>query len=838
MDSLPTGSDELLYIKTNKVIVTIKGQASHPKAYGGEVLQKESRLKICCDDEYEFRLKGEQEAALGHAVGNTYLGEYITVPIFYEQQNYEIVIESIGDEIAEFWHDNYHLRNRITQVGSNKKILSGIINFGNEIGMSDFVIRIRGAEYLRITLEVFPSKISYKEDYKAIVEDVTTEIYNIIFDLLKKTYGEYKQNDKVGSSPVEFFAILYKIYADFINAADIVLNRPHHELKVKHEVLPNHKIKSTDIHSLRWLEKHPNCVSRSNEKFVADRALAVKKEVTYDTKENRFIKYILQSTAEKLKAFKENYICLQRQTDQSFINKMDEMIQGISRRCNSGFLLDVNAQGALSGMSLVFSMAPGYRDVYKYYLMLLRGLSITGDIFRVSIKDMALLYEYWCFIKLNSLLRNNPKYILKSQDIVKAQGNGIYVSLVQGKPSTVKYQHQTTQETIELSYNPKETNVPTITQKPDNVLTLEKKGTGTQQYEYVFDAKYRINPALPGTNYYTSIGKTPGPEIDDINTMHRYRDAIVYRNGASPFERVMFGAYVLFPYSNEEEYRNHRFFKSIEKVNIGGLPFLPSATSMVADLLDQLIADSPASAFERAILPRGIETKLAKVDWSVRDVLIGTMRDKKQFEVCLHEHFYYIPADKIGDDKFPIHYVALYQSKNIFGTEAGVRVYGEVTKCACVQRKDITEIPARLGTERRLYYRFEIKKWMYLESPILPKEMRFVKSFTNLFLLESSTEMPELWIRSEEEYRLYYELKRSVRNIAISENSEDVGFNFNNCSIIFDNQTIRLRGKNGTTKNYSISEFMKRPNAVFRQIKKDILLLEENAPMESDIKIR
>lgn len=341
--------------------------------------------------------------------------------------------------------------------------------------------------------------------------------------------------------------------------------------------------------------------------------------------------------------------------------------------------------------------------------MLLRGLSITGDIFRASIKDMSLLYEYWCFIKLNSLLRNNPKYILKSQDIVKAQGNGIYVSLVQGKPSTVKYQHQTTQETIELSYNPKETNVPTITQKPDNVLTLEKKG---------------------------------------------------------------------------------------------------------------------------------IETKLAKVDWSVRDVLIGTMRDRKQFEVCLHEHSYYILADKIGDDKFPIHYVALYQSKNIFGTEAGVRVYGEVTKCACVQRKDITEIPARPGTERKSYYRFEIKKWMYLESPILPKEMRFVKSFTNLFLLESSTEMPELWIRSEEEYRLYYELKRSVRNIAISESSEDVGFNFNNCSIIFDNQTIRLRGKNGTTKNYSISEFTKRPNAVFRQIKKDILLLEENAPMESDIQIR
>lgn len=217
---------------------------------------------------------------------------------------------------------------------------------------------------------------------------------------------------------------------------------------------------------------------------------------------------------------------------------------------------------------------------------------------------------------------------LVSQDIVKVQGNGLYVSLVKGKASRVKYRNRATQELITLSYNPKEIDVPTITQKPDNVLTLEKKGADVQ-YEYVFDAKYRINPALPGTAYYNSIGHTPGPEIGDINTMHWYRDAIVYRNGASPFERTMFGAYVLFPYSNEKEYRNHRFYESIDKVNIGGLPFLPSATEMVTDMLAQLIADSPDSAFERTTLPRGIEAKLAKVDWTIRDVLVGSLRNRE-----------------------------------------------------------------------------------------------------------------------------------------------------------------------------------------------------------------
>ena len=722
-------------------------------------------------------------------------------------------------------NDNYNIRNKVTAVGRSARILSGIINFGNEIGMSDLVIRVNGNDYLRIIAEVFPSKISYKDDYKAIVADVTAEVYNVIFDLLKKTYLGYRQNDKGGSSPVEFFAVISKIYEEFIRAVDMILAQPHHELETIREVLPSHKIKVTDNRSIRWIGKHPNHATRKSSHFAVDKALAVRKQVTYDTKENRLTKHILQSTAKKLISFKQNYIRLQRETDTSVVDKIDGMIQGITRRCNSGFLSDVSAHESSSSMSLVFSMAPGYRDLYKYYLMLLHGLSVTGDVFNISIKDMALLYEYWCFIKLNSLMRNSDKYVLVSQDIVKVQGNDLYVSLVKGKASRVKYRNRATQELITLSYNPKEIDVPTITQKPDNVLTLEKKGADVQ-YEYVFDAKYRINPARPGTDYYNSVGHTPGPEIVDINTMHRYRDAIVYRSGATPFERTMFGAYVLFPYNNEKEYRNHRFFESIEKVNIGGLPFLPSATSMCTDMLDQLIADSPASAFERTTLPRGIEAKLAKVDWSVRDVLIGTLGSRHQLNVCLNHRFYHIPAARIKGSEFPVRYVAIYQSKKLFGTEAGVQHYGEVTKCIPLRRGDITEIKARPGTEDELYYRFEIKEWKQLSKPIAAKELGFVKSFTNLFLLEHSAEMPELWIRSEEEYRLYSELKRAINDTTINDEDNNLGFNFGSFTLMFEEgQILASKGKQIFAK-YAISDFSRSPNAVFRQMQKEFSRVE------------
>ena len=114
--------------------------------------------------------------------------------------------------------------------------------------------------------------------------------------------------------------------------------------------------------------------------------------MNYNTKENRLTKYVLQSTAKKLIGFKRNYMRLQRESDTALISKIDGMIQGITRRCNSGFLANVNAHEASPGMSLVLSMAPGYRESYKYYRMLLRGASVTGDLLNISVKDWAIIY--------------------------------------------------------------------------------------------------------------------------------------------------------------------------------------------------------------------------------------------------------------------------------------------------------------------------------------------------------------------------------------------------------------------------------------------------------------
>lgn len=815
-------SDELVYFQTDLLTVTIKGTASHPAFPRVEFKEKESLLQVACDDPFEISLSGDAETLSTQSLGRASFGTYRLQPLFFEQQRYEIVIEPEEGHKVEFWHENYNIRKNVTPVGRKSDMLSGVINFGNEIGMSDLVVLVDGKSYLKLTIEIFPSKIGYKDDYKAIVADVTAEVYNLVFDFLKKTYDSFDISANKQSSPVEFFAIIRRIYDEFLSAADMVIAKPHHMLETEHVVLPNHKIKRTDNGTLRWLEKHPDRTIRSGDRVMVERALAVKKHVTYDTKENCLTKYMLQSTVKRLEYFKRQYLKLSRDTDLAVVDQIDIMINSIQRRYNTGFLKEVEAAPAKSGMSLVFSMAPGYRDLYRCYLLLQHGLSVTGSVFNVSVKDLAVLYEYWCFIKLNSLMK--ARYELLSQDIIKVSSNGLFVSLIKGQRSRVRYRNPENGEVITLSYNPKEVSGVTVPQKPDNVLSLKKKGAQVD-YEYVFDAKYKINPAMEGSTYQ-KMYKTPGPQEDDINTMHRYRDAIVYQSDASPFERTMFGAYVLFPYKSQEEYRNHHFYQSIEQVNIGGLPFLPSTTELVTEMLDELISDSPESAFERATLPTGIEDRLVKVDWTNRDVLIGTLRSNAQLQVCLEKNFYYIPANLVKDENLPIHYVALFQTPRIFSDKAGIHYYGEVLRTALVRRKNIHEVPQTHGNPDDLYYRFQIKEWILMERPILPKESGFVYEFTNMFLMENVEYVPELLLRSEEEYRFYTELKRRT-GTALDNNESSTGFELGDIKVVFEDGQIQIYKGGKTAGTCNIIEFSRQPNATFRRLQRCVSSLYE-----------
>lgn len=89
-------------------------------------------------------------------------------------------------------------------------------------------------------------------------------------------------------------------------------------------------------------------------------------------------------------------------------------------------------------------------------------------------------------------------------------------------------------------------------------------------------------------------------------------------------------------------------------------PFLPSATNMVRNFLEELISDKAEPAFERATLPRGIGEKLARVNWEKRDVLITNVLDEAMISFLVG-YSYAVACEEISREHLPIHFVALYQ---------------------------------------------------------------------------------------------------------------------------------------------------------------------------------
>ncbi len=166
-----------------------------------------------------------------------------------------------------------------------------------------------------------------------------------------------------------------------------------------------------------------------------------------------------------------------------------------------------------------------------------------------------------------------------------------------------------------------------------------------------------------------------------------------------------------------------------------------------------------------------------------------------------------------------IHYVAMFQRPRIFSNQAGIYFYGEVLRTTLVRRKSIREVPMTHGNPEELYYRFMIREWLPLKKPILPKESGFVREFTNIFLLENTEFVPELLLRSEEQYCFYIELKR--RTGAALDNSEDSqSFELGKIKVIFGEGEINIYQDGQNVGKCTVQEFSRRLSATFRRLQR------------------
>ncbi|WP_408010172.1 DUF2357 domain-containing protein [Pseudalkalibacillus sp. A8] len=663
MALLPSGSFpddvELIQIETSELSLVLKGKPYHERYEGLKQYKALHQNEVM-----ELHVEGETVSTV--KVFDVDQQQLINKdrhrPIFFENGVYQIVITPKDNRKLTFYHEHPQLRQAVDYVGTHQ-LMMGVLQFRNEVGLSTFEIREGRKTLLEVTVEIFPSKLDYKEDYRKLLEEVNDEIYNLAFHFVRKTYLGAVTKIEGNPSRSEFYRLITNHFRAFLQAIQRIEKQPYHQLVTEHVKVRGDQLRKVDSLGRSYLRKRPHLfvevkdgIQLGKKKVLPQSGLTTKKDLTYDTHENRFIKQIMQRIRDKIDDLYEKVIAPNRwrqaEPDQELVEEINSMRKELNARLKNPFWKQIGVLDR-SVMSLVLQMAPGYRDAFQIYLNLSRGLTLQGKLYRMSVKDVATLYEYWTFLKLGQIL--SRKYKLVSQDIVKVNRDHLFVNLDTNQTAKRVYKHPFTNEKITLVYQHYEGKLPTLPQKPDNMLSIEKKGKN-YEYNYVFDAKYRIDFAVEGS-YYNERYKQPGPMEDDINTMHRYRDAIVVEQ-EGPYERSAFGAYVLFPWFEEESYTEHPFYKSINSVNIGGLPFLPNATNLVEQFVERLIEKSPEEIHEEGILPRGV-----KEEWqsSFEDkVLVGLVNSRSN-AIAHHQHrFYHIPVRSLNKGWQEAKYVALY----------------------------------------------------------------------------------------------------------------------------------------------------------------------------------
>jgi predicted component of viral defense system (DUF524 family) len=499
-----------------------------------------------------------------------------TAPLFFENAAYDCYLTSQSGEASLDLPPGVSLRHRTGTFTHHA------LSFGNDVGWAELTVR-DGGETVRLRFEVFPLKIDYRTDYASLRDEVAAMARGLAMTVQARTFGAAGPSPSAEPTLAEWIALLKGYFEQFARTANTVIANPHSTLKTAPHPVDAARARRVGERALERRLRRP--LSRSGGISASGVLLPmhvpeVRRRTTFDNPENRYFKYLLLETLRKLQQVAAAHDTGDEDADLSAEQRFFEalrpeasaMIRRIQGLLHAPFLQDLQAQLPGSFFSPVLYRHPSYSAFVQAARLLNSGLSLQGGALQIGIKNIAQLYEYWCFLRLVRLFKES--FPLEQQSLVQLRHLRLVIVLAKGKEAAVTFRETASGKRLCLLYDRMFKGLPTVSQRPDNVIQL-----ASEERLYILDAKYRLAFDADYTSQYGGVG----PTVDDINTMHRYRDAIVIPHPLKPgeFQRgIVQGAAVLFPFRDESAYQNQRFFKSIAEVQIGGLPFLPGTATL------------------------------------------------------------------------------------------------------------------------------------------------------------------------------------------------------------------------------------------------------------------
>ncbi|SHL90438.1 Predicted component of virus defense system, contains PD-(D/E)xK nuclease domain, DUF524 [Hymenobacter psychrotolerans DSM 18569] len=509
----------------------------------------------------------------------------MVAPILFENTDYNFYLEA----------DDPDTRLRLSQSGTLRHRRNGsehhTLNFRNDVGLTE--LHILGPVSAIVRLEVLPVKIDYRRDYALMRDEVDSIARGLALAAQARTYGRVGTQSQGTTTLVAWVALMRRYFDELVAAAEAIGRNPHSRLEKTTRLVAPDRLRRVDETQLRRaLRRHATAsgpILPGTGLGLPRRLPETTSRVTTDTPENRLVKAQLRQTLRNVQALLRSAGPGDEDADpnaeQLFLVAVKPEAESMRRRLGrlllAPYLREVADVAPASSGSLVFQQHPHYAAFARIYRLLDGGLTFHGDALSVGVKQISQLYEYWCFLTIVRLLA--VRFRVESHNLVRVRNTRLTLVLAKGIQAAVTFRCLTTGQKLHLLYNRLFNRLPTVSQQPDNVIQLAGSGA-----LYVFDAKYRLAFDPEYRRRYAG----PGPTTDDINVMHRYRDAIVLPPVPSQpeYRRPVVGAYVLFPFADEAGYMGHRFYASVASVGIGGLPLLPGATSLLAAKLEEILA--------------------------------------------------------------------------------------------------------------------------------------------------------------------------------------------------------------------------------------------------------
>ena len=461
---------------------------------------------------------------------------------------------------------------------------SGSIEPGDQCGVLSLTLLKGDAVVGRGAVEVRSVKLTYREDYRGMLNFIGEKCAGLLLDSRTATRlrlsSAWRENPGLMEQQLEFLRHTLESAA-FRGAVDEVLRNPH-------RLLEDERREQSISRPFKAGKEFARQVGRAGERVALPEghplravlpSLPAKITVTrrtdfLDTVENRFVKMVLVEFRDFLAEVAGSLgRAAETGNNARLLREVARLRGRLDALLSRGFLPDVSRPELLPLGSPVLQRKAGYRELLHAWLQFHAGAQLAWDggaeVWQGGARNVATLYEYWLFFQLEALFREKfactqplhavlvetdaglPRLKLQRGVELKTPVGGAW-SAIAKRPLKAEFQFnkkflRNTDHKVGGSW--------TRGVQPDYTLSIwpaefsKEKAEECDALAHVhFDAKYRVEKiaAMFGAadddeviqdHAESATAKPTAAKYADLLKMHAYRDAI----------RRSAGAYVLYP---------------------------------------------------------------------------------------------------------------------------------------------------------------------------------------------------------------------------------------------------------------------------------------------------